>query len=73
MTFKSKLTSASALTLILAGTALSAGASSAQAAVLGDNYPLQWKSGWGPDTWGMYKRQCTSFVAFRLSSANGFT
>ncbi|ESV55737.1 amidase [Streptococcus agalactiae LMG 14747] len=73
MTFKSKLASASALTLILTGTALSAGTSSAQAAVLGDNYPLQWKSGWGPDTWGMYKRQCTSFVAFRLSSANGFT
>ena len=39
-----------------------------KAAVLGDNYPSQWQTGWGPDTWGMYKRQCTSFVAFRLSS-----
>lgn len=44
-----------------------------KAAVLGDNYPSQQQTGWGPDTWGMYKRQCTSFVAFRLSSANGFT
>lgn len=73
MTFKSKFTTVSALALILTGTALSTGQSIAQAAVLGDNYPSQWKSGWGADSWGMYKRQCTSFVAFRLSSANGFT
>lgn len=26
-----------------------------KAAVLGDNYPSQWQTGWGPDTWGMYK------------------
>ncbi|PZO94381.1 MAG: amidase [Streptococcus pyogenes] len=43
-----------------------------QAAVLGDNYPSQWRLSQGVDTWGMYTRQCTSFVAFRLSSANGF-
>lgn len=73
MTFKSKFTTVSALALILAGTGLSTGQSIAQAAVLGDNYPSQWKYGGGADSWGMYKRQCTSFVAFRLSSANGFT
>ncbi|MGV3011614.1 SH3 domain-containing protein [Streptococcus thoraltensis] len=73
MTLKSKFTTASALALILTGTALSTGQSVAQAAVLGDNYPIQWRTGWGADSWGMYKRQCTSFVAFRLSSANGFT
>lgn len=43
-----------------------------QATVLGDNYPSQWQTGIGPDSWGMYLRQCTSFVAFRLSSVNGF-
>lgn len=42
------------------------------AAVLGDNYPSKWKKGSGIDSWNMYVRQCTSFVAFRLSSANGF-
>ncbi|WP_276760816.1 hypothetical protein [Streptococcus hyointestinalis] len=25
-----------------------------EAAVLGDNYPQQWKSGYGADSWGMY-------------------
>ncbi|MGT2935012.1 SH3 domain-containing protein [Streptococcus castoreus] len=42
------------------------------AAVLGDNYPTKWKSGTGIDSWNMYLRQCTSFVAFRLSSVNAF-
>ncbi|HER5565807.1 TPA: SH3 domain-containing protein [Streptococcus pyogenes] len=42
------------------------------AAVLGDNYPSKWKKGNGIDSWNMYIRQCTSFAAFRLSSANGF-
>ncbi|MGG6818675.1 UNVERIFIED_CONTAM: SH3 domain-containing protein [Streptococcus canis] len=42
------------------------------AAVIGDNYPSKWKKGTGIDSWNMYVRQCTSFVAFRLSSANGF-
>ncbi|WNZ88433.1 SH3 domain-containing protein [Streptococcus iniae] len=41
-------------------------------AVLGDNYPHKWQKGWGADSWGMYLRQCTSFVAFRLSTTNGF-
>lgn len=73
MTFTSKLTTASALALVLTGTSLTTGQAVAQAAVLGDNYPAHWKQGWGPDSWGMFKRQCTSFVAFRLNSANGFT
>ncbi|HFI0794621.1 TPA: SH3 domain-containing protein [Streptococcus suis] len=38
---------------------------------LGDNYP--YKVGWQVDPWGMYTRQCTSFVAYRLSTVNGFT
>ncbi|HFI0790282.1 TPA: SH3 domain-containing protein [Streptococcus suis] len=37
----------------------------------GDNYP--YKTGWQIDPWGLYTRQCTSFVAYRLSSVNGFT
>lgn len=48
--------------------------SSAQAAVLGDDYPSSWKyGGFGVDPWTMYWRQCTSFAAYRLSNANGFT
>ncbi|MGT2933931.1 SH3 domain-containing protein [Streptococcus catagoni] len=46
---------------------------SVQAAVLGDNYPMIWKTGRGTDSWGMFLRQCTSFVAFRLSHSNGFS
>jgi surface antigen len=41
-----------------------------------DDYPSQWRSA-APDslvdTWSEYNRECTSFVAFRLSSRNGFT
>ncbi|HFI0633760.1 TPA: SH3 domain-containing protein [Streptococcus suis] len=37
----------------------------------GDDYP--YKIGWQVDPWGLYTRQCTSFVAYRLSSVNGFT
>ncbi|HFU4188809.1 TPA: SH3 domain-containing protein [Streptococcus suis] len=37
----------------------------------GDDYP--YKTGWQIDPWGLYTRQCTSFVAYRLSSVNGFT
>lgn len=44
-----------------------------KAAVIGDDYPIHWKRGYGADTWGMYKRQCTSFVAHRLHSTNGFS
>ncbi|CAM4233834.1 CHAP domain-containing protein [Streptococcus penaeicida] len=46
---------------------------SIHAAVHGDDYPKEWQTGWGPDSWGMYKRQCTSFVAFRLNKINGFS
>lgn len=41
----------------------------------GDDYPPRWK---GPaqdaiiDQWGMYNRECTSFVAWALHSRNGF-
>lgn len=38
---------------------------------LGDDYP--YKVGWQVDPWGLYTRQCTSFVAYRLSTVNGFT
>lgn len=73
MTLKSKMTTASALAILLASSSLTLGQSIAQAAVIGDNYPSQWKTGYGTDSWGMYRRQCTSFVAFRLNSANGFS
>ena len=62
----------SLILLSLLGSSLALNTTS-EAAVLGDNYPTQWKSGYGADSWGMYLRQCTSFVAFRLSSANGFS
>ena len=39
----------------------------------GDDYPVYYKNGSQEiDQWRMYSRQCTSFVAFRLSSVNGF-
>ena len=43
--------------------------------VIGDNYP--WPNAAVPyvevDPWGFYKRECVSFVAYRLSTVNGFT
>ena len=43
--------------------------------VIGDNYP--WLNAAVPyvevDPWGFYKRECVSFVAYRLSTVNGFT
>ena len=43
--------------------------------VIGDNYP--WPNAATPyaevDPWGLYKRECVSFVAYRLSTVNGFT
>lgn len=43
--------------------------------VIGDNYP--WPNAAIPyaevDPWGLYKRECVSFVAYRLSTVNGFT
>lgn len=40
-----------------------------------DDYPAKWKNipiDSTLDDWGMYNRQCTSFVAWRLSARNGF-
>jgi Surface antigen len=45
------------------------------AAVVGDDYPTRWKNAAldsVADSWGMYNRECTSFVANRLSSVNKF-
>ena len=43
--------------------------------VIGDNYP--WPNAAVPyvevDPWGVYKREYVSFVAYRLSTVNGFT
>ncbi|MFA9414022.1 SH3 domain-containing protein [Streptococcus sp. E29BA] len=45
------------------------------AGALGDTYPAKWKN-LDPDSniddWGMYVRNCTSFVAHRLSAVNKF-
>ena len=45
--------------------------------VIGDDYPAKWAAPTPMDsvldTWGEYNRECTSFVAWRLSSQNGFT
>lgn len=47
---------------------------SAAPTVIGDDYP--WKNAARPykeiDPWRLYKRECTSFVAYRLSSVNQF-
>jgi surface antigen len=40
-----------------------------------DDYPSQWKNAAMDsmfDSWGEYNRECTSFVAWRLSSKNGY-
>lgn len=61
------------LTITCLATGLVSTQSPAQAAVLGDDYPIAWKNGgFGVDPWTMYWRQCTSFAAFRLSNTNGF-
>lgn len=42
----------------------------------GDDYPQRFKNGrvWvDADDWGQYVKECTSFVAYRLSTVNGFT
>lgn len=49
--------------------------SNVNAEIIGDNYPTVWRN--APqdtvyDSWGMLNRECTSFVAYRLSSKNGF-
>ena len=42
----------------------------------GDNYPEELKkipyASYTPDPWSYFHRQCTSFVAFRLTQVNGF-
>ncbi|MDR1641162.1 MAG: WG repeat-containing protein [Clostridiales bacterium] len=41
-----------------------------------DDYPSKWKNAKQDslvDTWGMYNRECVSFVAWCLSSRNGYT
>ena len=41
----------------------------------GDDYPAQWKNTQQDavvDSWGLWNRECTSFVAYRLSSVNGY-
>jgi surface antigen len=41
-----------------------------------DDYPSQWKNAAMDsmfDSWGEYNRECTSFVAWRLSSKNGYS
>lgn len=45
------------------------------AGVIGDDYPARWKNqalNSAIDDWRLYNRNCTSFSAYRLSSANGF-
>src|SRR6266545_3406853 len=47
----------------------------AQAAGL-DDYPAAWQHArpdWLGDTWNYYNRECTSFVAWRVSGTNGMT
>lgn len=42
-------------------------------AARGDDYPNRFKySSTGIDDWRLFVKQCTSFTAYRLSSANGF-
>lgn len=46
-----------------------------EATTIGDDYPVKWKNlplGGAIDDWRMYTRYCTSFVAYRLSTANNF-
>jgi surface antigen len=57
------------------GAPFGAAGSVAYAAVMGDDYPAKWKAlplDAAVDDWGMYTRECTSFVAWRLFSANGY-
>ncbi len=48
---------------------------SAADTIIGDDYPAKWKNlplGGTADSWGLFTRYCTSFVANRLSVANKF-
>lgn len=70
-TFRTMMTGTLAALCLGASVALSSEDVSAR--VIGDNYPSEWQVGWGVDPWNMYWRQCTSFVAYRLHTENGFT
>ena len=41
-----------------------------EAQVLGDNYPYPWEQHSQVDPWNFYKGECTSFVAWRMNTAN---
>jgi uncharacterized repeat protein (TIGR02543 family) len=54
---------------------IAAGSITTQAAVIGDDYPSKWRNVAADsvhDDWHMLNRECTSFVAWRLHSQNGF-
>lgn len=59
--------------VLLAGTAIVIPSRSASAAVLGDDYPASLKTAAQDsitDQWKFFNRECTSFVAWRLNTAN---
>ncbi|MEP6629999.1 MAG: ricin-type beta-trefoil lectin domain protein, partial [Lapillicoccus sp.] len=61
------------LVVALALTSMTVGLGHAWAGV--DDYPSQWRNAAKDsvvDSWGEYNRECTSFVAWRLHSRNGF-
>ncbi len=62
------------LVLSLALASVFVGSAKANASVLGDDYPANLKAAAQDalvDPWRFYNRECTSFVAWRLNSANG--
>jgi len=67
---------ARSLPMVLAAIVLATGILTTPAAYAGtDDYPAQWKN--APqdsvaDQWGEWNRECTSFVAWRLHSRNGY-
>ena len=59
--------------MLSAGESVHANSGGSGSIARGDDYPAYYKNGSQTiDKWRMYSRQCTSFAAFRLSSANGF-
>ena len=57
------------LLLLTALVAFSAGTVSPASAV-GDDYPWRLDQSWSADRWGFTKRQCVSFVAWRMAQRN---
>ncbi|PWK67699.1 surface antigen [Streptomyces sp. CG 926] len=56
-------------------TSLFSAAAVPSASALSDDYPAKWRNvpmDSVSDDWGMFNRECTSFVAWRLQSRNGF-